>query len=548
MPDAGKGAPEIRIELDVEVPVRDGAVPPRQRLSSRHRLSLPRPADANPLRENRTAGSNRWCGPATRWPPRTAGAAYASGGEYVPFTVERTQDGEDGYDSVEWLASQPWCNGKVGTFGGSYNAWMQWSLARLRPPHLVAMCAWSIPLEITELDWWGSFRPGRRVKWWMTNMAPDLRRRHGLPPPHTPEQAEKIWDHQDRMRWIWFLPWMDLPKYLPPGIREHASDWFRNSARRCWRFDPGPPRGGGPQPGLQRLVRPLQRLRGSPSTDAEARPHGEGAGTDPAHHRPLEPQAPGRARPRLHRLRTRGPGRPDPGDDSLVRPLAQGRRRRTAAGTAGAVLRHGIGGLERGPDLAPTGWHRPGASSIWTARAMPMVRTAQADCWPRLRRGPVKTPTTTIPGIRSRHSGTRRCSRNPPTGPPSSHRRDILNYRTDPLEKDEEVTGCPEAVLFASTSARDTGLLPPAGGRTSRRPGPGRRLRHGSRPAPDLHGSGGPGDSGRDCRVSIPSAWDRPPAGFSKDIESGWRSPAATSRTTIGTTTPEGTTWPRPNW
>ena len=161
---------------------------------------------------------------------------YASDGTYVPFTEEDTGDAEDGYDSVEWLAEQPYCNGKVGTFGASYNAWMQWMLARLRPPHLIAMCAYSIPLELTEVDWWGSFRPARRVKWWMTTMAPDLRRRHGLPPPHTTEEASKIWGTLEQGRWLGFLPWLDLPRYLPPGLSEYARDWLEHPNRRPWRF------------------------------------------------------------------------------------------------------------------------------------------------------------------------------------------------------------------------------------------------------------------------------------------------------------------------
>jgi len=67
---------------------------------------------------------------------------YVSQGAYVPFTDEEAIDAEDGYDAVEWLAAQPYCNGHVGT---SYNAWMQWQLAKMRPPHLVAMCAYTIP-------------------------------------------------------------------------------------------------------------------------------------------------------------------------------------------------------------------------------------------------------------------------------------------------------------------------------------------------------------------------------------------------------------------
>ncbi|HKE34979.1 MAG TPA: CocE/NonD family hydrolase [Candidatus Acidoferrum sp.] len=39
-----------------------------------------------------------------------------SGGEFWPFENE----GRDGYDVVEWLANQPYCNGKVTMWGGSY--------------------------------------------------------------------------------------------------------------------------------------------------------------------------------------------------------------------------------------------------------------------------------------------------------------------------------------------------------------------------------------------------------------------------------------------
>ena len=58
-----------------------------------------------------------------------------SEGEFRPIVVE----GDDGFDAVEWAASQPWSNGKVATFGSSYLGMTQWQMARQRPPHLVAM-------------------------------------------------------------------------------------------------------------------------------------------------------------------------------------------------------------------------------------------------------------------------------------------------------------------------------------------------------------------------------------------------------------------------
>lgn len=49
------------------------------------------------------------------------------------------QEPDDGYDTVEWIARQPWCNGKVGTMGTSYMSWTQSALATQNPSHLACM-------------------------------------------------------------------------------------------------------------------------------------------------------------------------------------------------------------------------------------------------------------------------------------------------------------------------------------------------------------------------------------------------------------------------
>ena len=60
---------------------------------------------------------------------------YGSEGEFDPFRHEA----EDGYDSVEWAASLPWSDGRVGMFGGSYVGATQMLAAMAMPPHLVAV-------------------------------------------------------------------------------------------------------------------------------------------------------------------------------------------------------------------------------------------------------------------------------------------------------------------------------------------------------------------------------------------------------------------------
>lgn len=60
---------------------------------------------------------------------------FGSPGEWEPFVNEP----KDGYDTIEWAAVQPWSNGKVGMIGASYLGWVQWWAARERPPHLVTI-------------------------------------------------------------------------------------------------------------------------------------------------------------------------------------------------------------------------------------------------------------------------------------------------------------------------------------------------------------------------------------------------------------------------
>jgi predicted acyl esterase len=60
---------------------------------------------------------------------------FSSPGKWAPFVSEA----RDGHDAIEWLAAQGWSDGKVGMIGGSYLGWVQWWAASQRPPHLVTM-------------------------------------------------------------------------------------------------------------------------------------------------------------------------------------------------------------------------------------------------------------------------------------------------------------------------------------------------------------------------------------------------------------------------
>jgi len=58
-----------------------------------------------------------------------------SGGDFEPFANEP----RDGHDVVEWLAKQPFCDGRVAMWGGSYAGFDQWATTKEFPPHLATI-------------------------------------------------------------------------------------------------------------------------------------------------------------------------------------------------------------------------------------------------------------------------------------------------------------------------------------------------------------------------------------------------------------------------
>jgi uncharacterized protein len=95
---------------------------------------------------------------------------YTSDGEWRPFIHES----EDGYDTIEWIASQSYSNGKVGMFGGSYVGATQVLAAIANPPHLAGICP--VVTASNYHDGW-TYQGGAFEQWfnesWTSGLAQD---------------------------------------------------------------------------------------------------------------------------------------------------------------------------------------------------------------------------------------------------------------------------------------------------------------------------------------------------------------------------------------
>jgi predicted acyl esterase len=160
--DAGNG---IICEQDVAIPMRDGTITYCDIYRPDGQTNIPviiawsfygkRPGTDSPQIEWKTLGvpqgshSNmaKFEGPD---PAYWCHKGYAianydlrgTGNSEGDIYLWSSQEGRDGYDLVEWLAKQEWCNGKVGMAGNSALAMAQWRIAAERPPHLACIAPW----------------------------------------------------------------------------------------------------------------------------------------------------------------------------------------------------------------------------------------------------------------------------------------------------------------------------------------------------------------------------------------------------------------------
>ena len=152
---------------------------------------------------------------------------YTSQGEFYPFLNEVN----DGYDSVEWAAAQPWSSGKVGMFGGSYVGATQWLAALSRPPHLSAI----VP-AITSHDYYegwtyqgGAFQLNFALSWALGLALFNIENLRGQLGDLDADER-RLSEALDRVgETAGFLPLGDVPAFEREGLAPYYRDWVAHT-------------------------------------------------------------------------------------------------------------------------------------------------------------------------------------------------------------------------------------------------------------------------------------------------------------------------------
>jgi len=212
----------IRVEFDVEMPMRDGVMLRGDIFRPSVRSKVPAVVCRTPYDKSARKRD--------RWFPAVESARAGFAVVYQDTRGRFTSDGEwhpmdwgggerfDGYDTVEWLAAQPWCDGNVGMFGGSYEAGNQIAAAIEHPPHLRAIAP-----SLGGVGYDGVRRSSMALETivlgWTAMMAVDVIGKRAARGEDTGDDLAKVMSVMaDPAAAAWTLPLQDLPPLQVAGM------------------------------------------------------------------------------------------------------------------------------------------------------------------------------------------------------------------------------------------------------------------------------------------------------------------------------------------
>ena len=150
--------------------------------------------------------------------------------EYFHSATPHT--GEDGYDTIEWIAAQPWSNGRTGMVGSSYACITQIRTALEAPPHLTAIWPDVAPTNVYHHQTREGGAMQLHMFWALYIHAADAQEVQG-----DPTAQEEVWDDLRNLRELfWEWPWHkgELALRHVPALDETLENYATRGAYDEW--------------------------------------------------------------------------------------------------------------------------------------------------------------------------------------------------------------------------------------------------------------------------------------------------------------------------
>lgn len=211
-PESGYG---VKVEKNVFIPARDGTKLGATLVRPDHEGPFPAIVEIYPYRKDDYTSlalpyMNRAVTTLARSGYVVVRVDIRGTGSSEGFTTDMYEPHEmtDGYDVIEWAARQPWCTGKVGMWGSSYGGVNSLQIAMHNPPHLNCI----VPMLGTDEVYLDTFYPGGCLSgiFMFCNYGPGMLALTFSPPDLdvVGERWIEMWRQRLENNSPWLLNWM----------------------------------------------------------------------------------------------------------------------------------------------------------------------------------------------------------------------------------------------------------------------------------------------------------------------------------------------------
>jgi putative CocE/NonD family hydrolase len=213
----------VRLASDIYYPARDG-----QPVAGKHPTILLRTSyDKTAIRYTDTIADFFTPHGYVRMQQDIRGRYRSEGTGQYRHTANRLE-GKDGYDTIEWIAAQPWSNGRVDMVGSSHPGLVQTHAALYSPPHLAAI--WPDVAPNNSYD--HQVRRGGAMQLHMFG-ALFLHAQDSQEAMRDPNVARAVWSGMAHMReLVYATPFKrgHTPQSGVPGLEETLFDYYWRGA------------------------------------------------------------------------------------------------------------------------------------------------------------------------------------------------------------------------------------------------------------------------------------------------------------------------------
>jgi len=232
MTSAQPGDHEFLVERNIEIPMRDGTILRadvwRPKAEGKYPVLIERtPYDKTSSSESGQGAGEYYASHGYVTVVQDVRGRFASDGDFYPFRDDGDGERQDGYDTVEWAAEQPWSNGNIGTIGGSYSGATQYRMIGAQPPHLKAQFVRQSASDYHR-EWVyrsGAYEAGFNTKWTITHTASNARK---YAAPGIEDEAQSRMENALEN----YLEWVEKSPIAPFEPTEGLHSWFNDWMKR----------------------------------------------------------------------------------------------------------------------------------------------------------------------------------------------------------------------------------------------------------------------------------------------------------------------------